>query len=151
MVCTAFSFFTYISVALMLCGCGTTLSTSRDIVQTTEEDKRSLEQEWGVELRGIRLSAADYMLDFRYRVIDPKKAAPLLSRNVKPYLIDQESGARLIVPTPPKVGSLQQKSSQPVAGKIYFIIFSNPGKLVKKGNKVTVVIDNFKAENLIVE
>jgi len=54
MVCTAFSFFTYISVALMLCGCGTTLSTSRDIVQTTEEDKRSLEQEWGVELRGIR-------------------------------------------------------------------------------------------------
>ncbi|MHC4159177.1 MAG: hypothetical protein ACYSSO_08880 [Planctomycetota bacterium] len=139
-------------IVLTFFGCGLTSTTAiQNVEQTTCEGKTSLEQQWGVQICGIRLSAADYMLDFRYRVIDPEKAKPLLSRQVKPYLVDQESGAKLIVPAPPKVGSLRQKSNEPLAGKIYFIIFSNPGRLVKRGNKVTVVIGDFKAENLIVE
>ena len=141
------------TIALMLFGCGLTSTTTtiQNVEQTAYEDKARLEQQWGVQICGIRLSAADYMLDFRYRVIDPEKAKPLLSRQVKPYLVDQESGAKLIVPAPPKVGSLRQKSNEPLPGKIYFIIFSNPGKLVKRGNKVTVVIGDFKAEGLIIE
>ncbi len=119
--------------------------------QNTRKNKSNLEQLWGIQIKGIRLSAAGYMLDFRYRVIDPKKAVPLLKRQAKPYLIDQQSSARLIVPTPPKVGSLRQKSYQPLTGKIYFIMFANPGKLIKHGNKVTVVIGDFRAEDLIVE
>ena len=111
---------------------------------------KSMENTWGIRIQWIRLSAAGYMLDFRYRVIDPDKAKPLFVRKTKPYLIDQASNAKLMVPNPPKVGPLRN-SNKPQANKIYFMFFGNPGKFVKAGNKVTVVIGDFKAENLTVE
>ncbi len=145
----------YVMLASLLCclyGCGTPANNVDTVEHNTAPVLQSnVEKDWGVKISGIRLTSADYMLDFRYRVIDPDKASPILSRNVKAYLIDEQSGAKLIVPTPPKVGSLRQKSYEPTAGKIYFVMFSNPGRLVKRGSKVTVVIDDFRAEHLVVE
>ena len=109
-----------------------------------------LVERWGVKVLQIRLSAEGYMLDLRYRVLDAGKAAPLFSRELKPYLIDEATGAKFLVPEPPKVGALRT-TRPPQPGKNYFIIFANPGKYVKKGSKVTVVIGDFRAENLIVE
>jgi hypothetical protein len=40
---------------------------------------------------------------------------------------------------------------QPKADRQYVVLFSNLNKIVKRGNKVTVVIGDFKAENLTVE
>jgi hypothetical protein len=140
-----------VSLVFCLYGCGTQANKLAISEYNPRTLQSNIEKKWGIQIQGIRLSAADYMLDFRYKIIDPNKAAPLLDRQTKPYLVDQQSGAKLIVPTPPKVGSLRQKSHEPISGKIYFVMFSNPGKLVKKGNKVTVVIGDFKTENLIVE
>jgi len=134
------------AMTALLNGCA---STTKNVKPTAQ--KSLYENKWGVNVESIRLSSAGYMLDFRYRILDPEKAAPLLSRKVKPHLVAQESGAKLIVPTPPKVGSLRQKSYQPVPDKVYFILFSNPGRLVKPGEKVTVVIGDFRAEDLAVQ
>ena len=134
------------AVAALLKGCA---PETNNVITTAQ--KSLYENKWGVKVESIRLSSAGYMLDFRYRILDPQKAAALLSRQVEPYLVDQESGAKLIVPAPPKVGSLRQKSYQPISDKVYFILFSNPGRLVKPGNKVTVVIGDFRAEDLAVE
>ncbi len=109
-----------------------------------------IEKEWGVRVLSIRLTANSYMLDFRYRVLDTEKASPLFTWKVKPYLIDQASGARFLVPNPPKVGSLRS-TRKPEADRNYFMMFANPAQFIKKGNKVTVVIGDFKAEDLIVE
>lgn len=117
---------------------------------STAGDAAEIEKEWGIQILSMRLSAGGYMLDFRYRVTDPEKAAPLFGRKIKPKLIDQASGATFMVPEPPKVGALRQTRT-PKAGKNYFIIFANPGNYVKKGNKVTVAMGEFKAENLVVE
>lgn len=117
----------------------------RDIAAIDE-----LEAGWGVKVLAIRLSANGYLLDFRYKVIDAEKAAPLFSREIKPYLLDQASGAVFGVPSSPKVGSLRQ-TRPPVAGKNYFIMFANPANYVKKGSKVSVVIGDLKIENLTVE
>jgi hypothetical protein len=105
---------------------------------------------WGVKVLQIRLSAEGYMLDFRYRVLDPGKAEPLFDRNKQPYLIDQATGAKFLVPESPKVGAMRS-TRPPKQDKNYFILFANPGRYVKQGNKVTVVIGDFRAENLIVE
>lgn len=110
----------------------------------------SIEDRWGVELNGIRRSAAGYMLDFRFTVHDLEKAAPLFDRATKPYLIDQASGAKFLVPNPPKTGPLRT-SDPPHLGRRYFIFFANPGKYVQAGQKVTVVIGDFRAENLVVQ
>lgn len=105
---------------------------------------------WGIEVSALRLSAKGNLVDFRYRVIDPAKAAILGSTQIKPVLIDQTSGAELHVPSMPKVGPLRSTAQRLVAGKIYTALFSNPGLRVKKGHNVTIVFGDFRAENLTV-
>jgi len=108
-------------------------------------------EDWGIEVKTIMLSAAGYMLDFRFKVLDAQKAEPLFGRKVQPQLIDASSGAVLIVPSPPKVGQMRQTLYPPHEGKIHYILFANPGRLIQPGNKVTVVMGDFRAENLSVE
>ena len=107
--------------------------------------------EWGMEVLGLTTSAAGYMLDFRYRVTDPDKALSFMDRQEKPYLIDQATGVRLFVPSPPKVGPLRQTSRKPVAGRTYFVLFANPGRIIKPGDTVTVAVGDCRFENLIVQ
>ena len=113
----------------------------------------SIQDRWGIEIVAIRLSAAGHMMDFRYRVVDPDKAIPILDFKIKPYLIDQKSGAKFEVPTTAKVGSLRQttRSGKPQVNRVYFVLFGNPGRSVKAGDKVTVVIGEFRAEDLTVQ
>jgi len=106
-------------------------------------------EKWGIEIASIRMTANNHMIDFRYKVLDAEKAASLFDRQTKPYLIDQASGKVLAVPNTAKVGPLRN-SNKPKEGKIYWMFFGNSG-VVKAGNKVSVVIGEFKAENLIVE
>jgi len=110
-----------------------------------------LEEQWGIRLLGIRLSAAGNMLDFRYRIADAEKAVRLADRKVQPYVIDRKSGGRLLVPATPTIGALRQTSLNPLPNRTYFTLFANPGKEIRAGDKVTVVIGDFRAENLVVE
>ena len=121
-------------------------------VGAAERGLPELEARYGVEIEGIRLSAGGYMLDFRYRVLDPDKAAALTDHDGehKPYLHDQASGARLFVPAPAKVGPLQA-TGMPKPGRTYFVLFANPGRLVKPGGKVDINIGDFQARDLVVE
>ena len=136
-----------ILIFLQLIGCAT---TSKKEVAAEVSKKESVEEKWGVQILGIRLTAAGFMLDFRYRVIDAEKASPLFDRKTKPYLIDQKTGAKFIVPNPPKIGPLRT-SNKPEQGRVYWMFFANPGRYVKPGNEVTVVIGDFKLENITVE
>ena len=48
---------------------------------------------YGAEIVGVRLTAGGFMIDFRYRVLDPVKASALFDPKVRPYLIEDSSGA----------------------------------------------------------
>jgi len=115
-----------------------------------------LEENWGIRLIGIRPSAAGYVLDFRYEVLDPERATPILQRKYSrnPHLIVEKSGAVLRVPFSPKVGSMRQSvrtANQIKPGKRYFMLFANPGKHVESGDQVTIVIGEFRAEHVVVQ
>jgi hypothetical protein len=110
-----------------------------------------IEDQLGIKINSIRLSASDTMIDFRYRCIDPKKTEILFSRQIKPYLLHEASGTKFLVPNPPKVGPMRQTTNKPIAGKQYFMIFANPGRYIKAGEKVAIVFGDFKIEHLIVE
>jgi hypothetical protein len=108
--------------------------------------------ECGIRVEALRLSAAGYVLDFRYRVVDASKAAPLLDGKQRPYLLDGK-GAKLGVPRTPKLGSLRQTSRN---GKVkldhsYFILFANPAKYLQRGDRVTLVVGDAKVPGLTVE
>jgi hypothetical protein len=143
-------FLMMVGLYLQTIGCAT-LSGDRALESVDEPEQSGIEKELGIIILGVRLTGAGYMLDFRYRVSDPEKAAPLLNQKLKPYLIDQTSGAKLLVPSLPKVGALRQRSGRSDSNWTSFILFSNPGKLVKQSGLVTVVIGNLRIEDLIVE
>lgn len=105
---------------------------------------------WGVEIIGVKPVAAGYMLAFRYRIVDPVKAKVLNDRKSHAYLIDQATGIALAVPALENVGELRPGAA-PEAERSYFMVFGNPGKLVKSGSRVTVVAGNFRAEGMIVD
>lgn len=109
-----------------------------------------MEEQWGVRPLSVQLTATDYMLDFRYRVIDPEKAAAIINRKTKPYLIVEKTGVRLDVPSSYKVGPLRQSAQFSKANKNYFMLFANPGRRVKAGEKVTIVAGDFKLEHVTV-
>jgi len=109
-----------------------------------------IKRNWGVEVLGVRLASHDWMLNFRYRVLDPAKAKPLLDHKVVPYLVDQASGARMAVPAMENIGELRQ-ATEAEAGRQYFLTFGNGGQIVHHGSRVDVVIGDFHAEGMIVE
>jgi len=112
---------------------------------------QELAARWGIEVKALRLSANGNLIDFRYRVTDPEKAAIMGSAKIRPVLIDLDSGAQLHVPSMPKVGQLRSTTQRLVAGKIYTALFANPTGAVKKGHKVTIVFGDCRAENLTVD
>lgn len=112
---------------------------------------QSLADRWGIEPVGTYVSAGGHIVDFRYGILDPEKSAAVAARQVKPYLIHQDSGAKLCVPTSAKIGPLRQTTMKPTRGRIYFVLFANPGGLVKTGNKVSVVMGDCRVEDLLVQ
>ena len=119
-----------------------------------KQELTPLEKDWGVRLYGIRWTAGGYMLNMKLRVLDQYKAFPLLKRDIKRYLIVEKDGSVLEVPFTQKLGSL--KSTVRTANMVkedrnYIALFANPGQHVKPGDKVTLVIGNFIAENLTIE
>ncbi len=109
-----------------------------------------MKRRWGVEVVYVRQAASGYMLEFRYKVLDPEKAIPLFERQTKPVLTHAETGARLIVPTPAKTGALRN-SNAPLADHTYWMFFANPGKLVQPGEHVNIEIGDFLVEGLVVQ
>jgi hypothetical protein len=104
---------------------------------------------WGVEVIGVHPVSSGYMLAFRYRILDAKKAKPVNDMKGKAYLIDEATLTRLAVPALENVGELRTGAT-PQADRTYFMIFGNPGRLVKAGSRVSVVIGDFHAEDIIV-
>lgn len=141
-----------IAFALALGGCAGTPDKQAYAPQAGQAEKRDgTAHALGIEVEGIRLSAAGYMLDFRYRVLDPVKAAPLLDRKIQPYLLDEASGARLAVPDAPKVGRLRTTSrNKVIPGRNYYILFANPGRYLQAGSKVTLVAGDVRISDLSV-
>jgi hypothetical protein len=105
---------------------------------------------YGVDQMHVRSTASGASLEFRYRVLDPDKAAVLQDKRLKPVLIDQKTGAQLTVPTMEKIGELRQ-ASEPEPGREYWMIFSNPARLVKPGSRVNIVVGPLYVSGLLVE
>ena len=132
-------------------GCATRGTTVLPAVPAASAQVSALREQWGIEVTSLRLSANGRLIDFRYRVLDPAKAAALGDPKNTPVLIDQETDTRMRVPTTPKIGPLRQTAEQLEAGKIYFALFANSGLLVKSGSLVTVEIGGFRAADLAVQ
>ena len=105
---------------------------------------------WGVDSLGLKTVESGEIIRFTYRILDAEKAKALNDKKSEPFLIDPRAQVKLVVPSMEKVGQLRQ-SSTPEAGKSYWMAFSNKGRLVKRGDRVNLVIGQFRAEGLVVD
>jgi len=112
--------------------------------------KNFYELVWGIDMLKVKSVESGQMIRFSYQVLDGGKAAQLNDKKATPYLVDDKASVRLVVPTMEKVGQLRQ-SSTPEAGRSYWMVFSNKGKVVKPGDSVSILIGKFRADGLFVE
>jgi hypothetical protein len=105
---------------------------------------------WGVDMLSVKLTESGQIVRFTWRVLDPEKAKPLSDKVSQPSLIDPQAGVSLVVPTLENIGMMRQAST-PEEGKSYWMAFSNKGRVVKKGDRVNVVIGQFRADGLAVD
>jgi hypothetical protein len=105
---------------------------------------------WGVDSLSVKTVESGEMIRFAYQVLDPNKAKMLNDKKFAPALIDPQAGVSLVVPAMEQVGILRQ-SAPPEAGKFYWMAFSNSGMHVKRGDRVNVVIGQFRADGLVVD
>lgn len=105
----------------------------------------------GIRVESLRLTAADYMLDLRFRVTDQERANAFFSRKTELQLVDPVSGARLGVPNTPKLGKLRQVARKDMPERSYFLLFANPGRYLKAGSQVILVAGDTRISHLTVE
>lgn len=105
---------------------------------------------WGVEELSVKLVESGELVRFTWRVLDPAKARVLNDKRNEPALVDPQAGVSLVVPALEKVGQLRQ-GNPPEAGRSYWMAFSNKGRRVKRGDRVSVVVGGFRAEGLVVD
>lgn len=108
----------------------------------------------GVELVGVRLSGADFLIDVRYRIKDVVKAQALVERKLRPVLVNEATGDRYYIPQVPKVGQLRQSatSKQPAQlDKVYFMLFANPDRKLRSGETVTLHAGEAVVHGIVVQ
>jgi hypothetical protein len=105
---------------------------------------------WGIDRLRVAYTMSGNLIRFSFRVTQPKIAKALGDHESTPYLFAPRVSAMLQVPNMEQVGQLRQLHTDEV-DKDYWMVFSNKGNLVRRGDRVNVIIGKFHADGLVVE
>jgi hypothetical protein len=100
----------------------------------------------GVRDVHVHVTGGGGLIDVRYEVVDPGKAALLHDRETPPAVVYEATN------TPIEgllMGHLPHGSAKP--GVSSFMIFVNPGNIVRRGDQVTVVLGPARLRHVRVE
>ncbi len=100
----------------------------------------------GISLIYVAVTGGGGLIDLRYRVVDPSKAAALHDQATPPTIIDQSSG---LVVDQLLMGHTHTGAFN--AGQVYYLIFENPGNLLQKGSKVSVLLGDAEVDDVLVK
>lgn len=103
---------------------------------------QTLEQEYGVRLTLVAVTAAGGMVDVRYRVIDPDKAAKLVDEadgGIMP-MVYVGNGDIMLMP------DMHMRTQQLIADRMYFTLIPNTQNAVRRGSVVTIVFGDIAVE-----
>jgi hypothetical protein len=117
---------------------------------TSNRQALTIRRLWGIDNVHVRSTASGALVRFSYRVVDLDKARVLNSKEVTPYLVDEQHGLALQIPVMEQVGQLRQVAA-PQNGRDYWMAFSNKGRYLKPGNHVTLITGNLRIDGLVVE
>jgi len=99
----------------------------------------------GVKITQLAITGDGGLVDLRYQIVDPDAANVLHDKNTPPGLVDEESG--LLV----NELFMEHAHKGPFhVGETYYLVFNNPGNLVQRGHKITVLLGNAQVEHVVV-
>jgi len=108
-----------------------------------------LEAQYGVRITLIGVSAVGGIVDFRYKLVDPAKAAALLhDPENAPVLTAVDSGLTL---TPTQMGSRHHSQMGMKKGTAPFTFYPNVRNAVKAGTPVSVAFGKIKVEPIVAQ
>ena len=124
----------------------------------------AVEEAWGIRVSRVTLTAGGGLVDVRYQVTDPEKAARALAASVQghdeptdedlrnsPLLVDDSTGYAVTEAVIHQTGRVKLERLNPKAGLTYFIIFSNTNGLFRPGGRATLAIGDVRLEHLPVQ
>jgi hypothetical protein len=105
-----------------------------------------IEERFGVRFTGLYMASKGGMIDMRYRVVDVGKAKIFGHyTETSPMIITQDAGK------PIEVTVMMLHNHRVEGGRMYYILFRNTDNAVQPGSKVTIVIDDVRLENVVVQ
>lgn len=108
--------------------------------------KAGLAQRSGVRVTHVSLTGDGGLVDLRYQVLDADKAAAIHDPANPPEVVDEETG---VVVDRPFMGHAHGGKFK--LGHTYYLIFENPGNLVRRGSRVTVVLGDARIPHVPVK
>lgn len=107
-------------------------------------DAQGMAARYGIKLSLLAVTAAGGMIELRYQVTDPDKADRLIhDRSLSPVLVDEATGATLIMASPP-----HHHGAELELGASYFFLIANARNALHRGSKVTLVIGDARLEHI---
>jgi hypothetical protein len=105
----------------------------------------ALVQRTGVRLVHVAASGGGGLIDVRFQVVDPDAAAYLHDEATPPAIVDEATG---VVANELLMG--HSHSGSYTAGVTYYLIFVNPGNLIQRGSRVSVLLGDAQVPNVLV-
>jgi hypothetical protein len=99
----------------------------------------------GVKLTQVAVTGDGGLVDLRYQVVDPDKAASLHDQRTPSALVDEATGL--------VVNQLLMDHAHHGAYKVgvrYYLVFNNFGNWVHRGGRVTVLLGDAQVEHVVV-
>ena len=105
---------------------------------------QEIEDKFGIRFTFMAVIADGGMVDLRFRIIDPAKAANFGHyTETSPRLISEDSG--LAVDT--TIMGLHHHEME--VGRVYYILYRNTANAIRPGDPVTIAIDDMKIEHAV--
>lgn len=107
---------------------------------------QELPERLGVRLTQVAVTGGGGLLDLRFQVVDPEKAAAIHNPRTPPALVGEPSGLFL-----DQLLMGHSHSGTFKTAVTYYLIFVDDGNLVQRGSKVTVLLGDVEVEHVTVQ
>ena len=105
-----------------------------------------IEAAWGIRLDHVALIGGGGIIDVRYTVIDPDRAAALLvSLDALPVIHNERNGGDL------RLNEALHHRVNLDTGRSYYMLYANAGNLLRRGDVVSLTVGDFTLAPVVVQ
>jgi hypothetical protein len=125
------------------------VGSDRDATPATlpaQLSQSAFEEAAGVRVVRVAVTGGGGLVDLRYQIVDPDKAAAIHASATPPKLIDERTGKAV-----DRLWMHHGASGTPRAGQSYFLLFVDGKRVLASGSSVSVVLAGARLDHVLVQ